>query len=73
MRIKSSLHIHTCVDVSICLCTYIYIYIYIYIYMSVRQYSLYNPVRWTIGGVLSFAGFGAAEKKGIAFGGSATI
>ena len=46
------------------------IYIYLYIYMSVRQYSLYNPVPWTNGGgPIAFAGFGAAENKGISFGG----
>ena len=38
--------------------------------MSVRQYSLYNPVPWTNGGgPIAFAGVGAAENKGIAFGG----
>ena len=38
--------------------------------MSVRQYSLYNPVPWTNGGgPVALAAFGAAENQGIAFGG----
>ena len=49
---------------------YIYIHIYPYFHMSVRQYSFYNPVPWTTGGgPIAFARFGAAENKGIAFGG----
>ena len=38
--------------------------------MSVRQHSLCIPVPWLNGGSpIAFAGLGAAEKKGIAFGG----
>ena len=43
---------------------YIHIYMYIYIHMSVRRYSLYNPVPCINGvGAIAFAGFGAAANK----------
>ena len=46
----------------------------IYTYMSVRQYSLYNPVPWMNGGVLSLLRVLAQLKnEGIAFGVLATI
>ena len=41
-----------------------------YLDMSVPQYSFYNPVPWMNGvGPIAFAGFGAAENKGIVYGG----